>query len=126
MLAQEPDLQFVAAEHLTDHQIVSTVIAQFRSAAGQSARLPDDDLVCVEQARQLHGNFFPAAWWTLDLRGFSDIRRHGDANATKKLDSLGNGIHQFDLLAEMFVEEQVQLIKSGAGDLPMRFLVEIA
>jgi len=39
--------------------------------------------------------------------------------------AFGDRIYQFRLFAIMLIEQQVELIKSWPGNLPMRFLVEI-
>src|SRR6266404_4721803 len=57
MLAQEPYLQFVGAENVADGQVVGAVVAQFVGALGELAALPDDDLMGIEQSRELHRDF---------------------------------------------------------------------
>jgi hypothetical protein len=52
----------------------------------------------------------------------SNIVRHRDLDAAEELYTLGNGVDQFHLL----VEEQMQLGERRPGDLPVRFLVQIA
>jgi len=49
MLAQEPRLKFVRPQHVADNKIIGTVIAQFRCAPGQRARLTNNDLVRIQQ-----------------------------------------------------------------------------
>ncbi len=50
---------------------------------------------------------------------------HGDTDAAKDLDAFGKQVDQLYLFAKMFVEEEVELIESRAGYLPMRLLVEV-
>src|SRR5215469_15010678 len=80
----------------------------------------------IQEARQLNRHLFAAARWAFDLRGFSNISRHGDTYTTQELNSLRDGVHQFNLLVKMFVVEKVELIKGGPGNLPVRLLVQIA
>jgi hypothetical protein len=42
------------------------------------------------------------------------------------LNPLGDGVDQFHLLIEVLVEKQMQLVERRPGDLPVRFLVQIA
>jgi hypothetical protein len=72
------------------------------------------------------GNLLTAARRTLDPRNLSNIVRHRDADAAKELYPLGNGVDQFHLLVEVLVEEQMQLVERWPGNLPVRFLVQIA
>ena len=51
---------------------------------------------------------------------------HGQRDSAEQLDSLGDRIDQLGLLSEVLVEEQVQLVESRAGDLPVVLLVEVA
>jgi hypothetical protein len=73
----------------------------------------------------LDRNLFPATRRSLDLRGLGHVRSHRQANAAKQLNALGYRINQLILLAVMLIEEQVELVKGGAGNLPMTFLVEV-
>src|ERR1700689_1536640 len=88
--------------------------------------MSDDDLVGVEEARNLDRHFFPAPRRTLNARGFGHIGRHRKRNAAEKLYPLGDGVDDFRLLSVMLVEQEMELIKSWSGNLPMRFLVEVA
>ena len=44
----------------------------------------------------------------------------------KELNPFGDRVDQFDLLVVVFVEEQMELIKSSTGNLPVGFFVHIA
>src|ERR1700683_3804379 len=88
--------------------------------------MSDDDLVGGEEARNLDRHFFPAPRRTLNARGFGHIGRHRKRNAAEKLYPLGDGVDDFRLLSVMLVEQEMELIKSWSGNLPMRFLVEVA
>ena len=50
MLAQEPHLKLVGAKHLTDRQVIRTVIAQSRSSMGQLAAAADNDLMSIQES----------------------------------------------------------------------------
>src|SRR5579862_9172395 len=125
MLADEPDLQFVGSKNVAHDHIIGTSIVQFIGTFGQLPAMPQDDLVGIEQARNLHRHLFPAPGRTLDARGFSHVGSHGNGDSTEKLYTLGDRIYQFRLLAIMLIEQQVKLIKSWSSNLPVRFLVEI-
>src|SRR5215467_1926739 len=111
MFAQEPHVHFVSAEHVTDYEIVCACVAEFIGAVREFAALPNDDLVRVQQTRNLYWNLLPPAGWALDLRGFGNVRRHGDANASQHLNALGNCVHDLDLLGEMLIEQKMQLVE---------------
>src|SRR5580692_7540913 len=92
MFAEEPDLEFIGAQHIADGQIVGAIVPYFVGAASQGAAMPDDDLVGVKQAGNLHWYFFPTPRWTLDTCGFSHVRSHGNRDATEKLYPFRDGV----------------------------------
>src|SRR4029453_17355298 len=55
-----------------------------------------------------------------------DIVCHRDAHAAQELYALGDLVDELVLLVVVLVEQEMQLIKSRAGDLPMMFLVQIS
>ena len=80
----------------------------------------------IEQTRKLYRHFFPAARWTLNLRGFRHIRRHGKAHSAEQLNPFRDGVHKLHLLVKMFVKQKMKLVEGRSSHLPMRFLVQIA
>jgi hypothetical protein len=74
----------------------------------------------------LNRHFFPAARRPRDDRCLRDVGGHGDANAAQKLNSFGDRVDEFVLLAVMLVKEKMELVKRGAGDLPVVLLVHVA
>ena len=54
--------------------------------------------------------------------GLGDVGRHRDGDTPEQLDALGQRIDQLVLLFVMLVEQQVQLLEGGAGNLPVMFL----
>ena len=58
----------MAPRNLAYQQIIGAMVAQLRGATRQLARLSDDGLVSIQQARQLNGNFFTIPPWAIDLR----------------------------------------------------------
>jgi len=50
MLADEPDLQFIGTEDITDRQVVGTVVAKFISSLSKFPAFADNDLVGVQEA----------------------------------------------------------------------------
>src|SRR5579884_2947607 len=83
MLAQEPNLEFTGAQHFANEQVVGALIAQSGGAARQFPGLPNDDLVRIQQARELNRNLLPTARRAFNLCGFGDIRRHRQAHPAK-------------------------------------------
>ena len=68
MFAEEPDLEFIGAQHIADGEIVGAIVSYCVGTASQGAAMADDDLMSVEQARDLHRHFFPAPRRTLNAR----------------------------------------------------------
>jgi len=119
VFAEEPALQFIGAKHVTDDQVIGTVVAYFISPFRQFAAVPDDDLVGVQKTGNLNWNFFPAPRWALDARRLGDVGSHGNRDSPEKLNSFRNGIHKFRLFSVMLVEQQMELIESWSGNLPV-------
>src|ERR1700751_5021264 len=126
MLTQEPRLQLIAAQNFADNQIVRAVVPEFAGTACQFANLSNDHLMRVEQSGKLYRDRLTAAGRTPDPRHLSNVVRHRDADAAEELYPLGDGVDQFHLLVEVLVEKQMQLVERRPGDLPVRFLVQIA
>src|SRR5271154_3649636 len=101
MLAYEPDLQLIGSQYITDHHIIGPVISQGRSQFRQFAAVPDNDLVRVQQARQLYRNLFPSLGWPLDSGRLRHIVGHRDAEAAEQLNPFGNRVNKLRLLSEM-------------------------
>ena len=110
MFCQEPDLGFVRANDVAHQKIVSAVIASFVRSVGALTSLPQDDLVCFEQAGQLGRHVLAAPWRPRDLRHFVNIGSHSDADAAESHDALCNQIDQRGLLLVMLVQQKVQLV----------------
>src|SRR5208282_2859446 len=67
VLAQEPDLEFTGAKHIAYDHVVGAGVAQLAGTLRQFTAVADDDLVRVQQPRQLHGDLFASlgrAWNT--------------------------------------------------------------
>ena len=102
VFAQEPGLQFTGAKHITHHQIVGAGVAQFGGQLREFTAISDDELVRVEQARQLRGNLFAARVFLLRpdcIRrkdsGFVSGRRFSDAESSSNQEPLqGPGIRR--------------------------------
>jgi len=126
MLGDEPDLELVGPDHVADEDIVGAVIAGFGGLMGHRARLQQNDLVRMEQARDLDGHLFATPGWTRDQSHLRHVGRHGDADTAQHHDPLGDQVHQLALLVEVLVEQQVQRVEGGAGYLPVVLLVQVA
>src|SRR5579884_4233180 len=61
VLADEPDLEFVGPQHIADDHVVGTIVAQFGGSFSQGAALPNDDLMSIQQSRELDRNFLTAS-----------------------------------------------------------------
>src|SRR4030088_2151717 len=108
MLAKEPDLQFICTQNVADHQIISAIVANCRSSPRQRAALANDDLMGVQQARELYGNFLSSTRRPFNLGGFGHVVSHGYTHTTEQLNTLGNIVHQFGLFTKMFIEQQME------------------
>jgi hypothetical protein len=126
VLGDEPDLQFVAADHVAHDQVVRPIVAAFGRTPRHRARFLQYDLVRVQQARDLHRHLLSTLGRTRNQRRLGDVVSHGHADATRQLDALGDLVDEVVLLAVVFVEQQVQLIEGWPRDLPVVFLVQIA
>ncbi len=126
MFAYEPDLQLIGPQYITDDYIVGAIIPQGGSQFRQFPAVANDDLVRVQQPGKLHRNLLPALGRPLDSGSFRHIVGHCYAETAEQLNPLSDGVDKLRLLTEMLVEKQMKLIESRTGDLPMRFLVQIA
>src|SRR5229473_6869478 len=54
VFAEEPNLQLAGAKHVAHHQVVCAGVAQFGRTLREFTAMGDDELVRVQQARQLH------------------------------------------------------------------------
>src|SRR5947207_206185 len=125
MFTQKPSLKLIRTQNITNHHIVGPMVPDLVRLVRDLTAFADDHLVSIQQPRKHHRHLFPAPRWALDLRGLGHIRRHRDGQPAEQLNALGDGVHNFDLLAVMLVVKQMKLIESRADDLPMRFLVQI-
>lgn len=126
VLGNEPDLEFVGADHIADEQVVSALIAGFGGLASAATRFAQDDLVSFDETRNLSGDFFPFFGRTRNLCQFDDIGSGRNTDTAEQLDTLGKHVDDFVLFGSVLVEEFVKREKGRAGDLPMVFLVEVA
>jgi hypothetical protein len=126
MFAEEPDLKLVGAKDLTDDQVIRPIVANFGSAAPKRSSQADDDSVGIEQSRQLNRDLFPSPWRPFDPGGLRHIRRHRQAYSPEQLNTFGDRVNQLDLLAIVFVVQQMELIESRTGNLPVRLFVQVA
>src|SRR5579872_5753217 len=126
MFANEPNLEFVGAQNVANDDIVSPVVTLIGGAFCEFAAVANDDLMCIQQAGYLDWNLFPAPWRALNLGSFGDVVSHGERHSTEQLDAFCNCVHEFVLLFVVLVEQEVQLIKGGARNLPVRLLVKVA
>ena len=105
MLGQEPDLHFVGADQLADNQVGSAVVAGIIGLAGRLMGLFENGLVGLQQPRDLHGRFLATAGRTRQASRFRNVGGHRDTDPAQHLYALGQGIDQFGLRFEMFVEQ---------------------
>ena len=126
MFGEEPDLEFVGANDIADEKIVGAIVAGVIGFFGHGASFLEDHFMGFEEAGNLDGSFFAAARWARNDGCLRNIRGHGDADAAEELDAFGDRVHEFDLFAEMLIEEHMELIEGVADDLPVMLFVEIA
>ena len=79
-----------------------------------------------EEAGDLDGDLFAAARGALNLGDLADVGTHRDGDAAKELNAFRNGVNEFDLLFKVLVEEKMELVEGGSGDLPVVFFVHVA
>jgi hypothetical protein len=79
VLAHEPALQLVGADHLADDEIVAAVVTALRCFARQRPCFLQDDLVRVDQAAQLIRDTLAPARRTRNARFLHYVVRQGHA-----------------------------------------------
>src|SRR5258706_3598422 len=126
VFGDEPYLTFVASDDPTDNQIVRAIISSFSRPACHRASLLQHDLVRVQQARDLDWHFLPPLRRPRNKRRLCDIVRHRNAHAAEQLNALGHSVDHLVLLVIVLIEEEMELIERGAGNLPVMFLVQVA
>ena len=57
VLGDKPDLGLVGANHIAHQQVVRAVVALVSGKPGHFAGLDQQDFVCLQQSRDLHGHF---------------------------------------------------------------------
>ncbi len=93
---------------------------------GRLAGFCDDQLVSLQQAEQLHGGVFASPWHTSYARCLGNVVGHGNGDSAEGLYAFGQCIDKLRLLAEVLIEEKVELVKRRPGDLPMMFFIHVA
>src|ERR1700733_485689 len=104
MLSNEPGLQFVRSKNIADNKVVRALIASFIRLLRDIQAALNNDLVGLEQPRDLYRNLFPAARRTLYPGNLGNITAHGNRNAAKELNPFCNGIDHLDLLTEVLIK----------------------
>ena len=84
------------------------------------------DLVSVQETGDLNGHLLASPRRARDQGRLGHIGRHGQADAAQHHDPFGDQVHQLVLLAEVLIEQQVQLVEGCTRNLPMMLLVEVA
>ena len=104
MFGNEPDLQFVLANHVADDQIVRAIVTAFSRTPSHGTSFFQHDFVRMQQSRDLDGDLFAASWWSRNQRRLGDVVSHRDTHAAEQLDPLGDRIDRLVLLLVMLVE----------------------
>jgi len=97
MFGEEPYLEIVRADDIADQQIVCAVVARVGCGPGWRPDFFQNDLQGFQRAGALYGNLLPRTRRPRNHGHFRDVGRHRDADAAQKLDTLRNGVHQFQL-----------------------------
>jgi len=125
MLREEPDLCLVDTDDVAHNQIVGSVITALGRHPGYDATFPQDNLVRLQQPRNLCPCLFTASRRAGNQRRLRDVGAHREAHAAQRLDALCNGIDADGLFPGVFVEEEMEIVKRRALHLPMVLLVQI-
>src|ERR1043166_2934839 len=126
MLREEPDLRLVHTDDVAHKQIVGSVITALGRHPGDYAAFPQDNLVRLQQPRNLCPCLFTASRRAGNERRLRDVGAHRQAHAAQRLHALCNGIDANGLFPGVFVEEEMEFVKRRALHLPMVLLVQIA
>src|ERR1035437_2730590 len=121
MLREKPDLFFVFANHFAHERVVGSRIAVLFRIFSENSRLFQNDFVRVDQAGKLNVGGLATTRRTLGFCYLSNILRHRDGSPAQTLNSLGESVGKFSLNFVVNVEEQMELVKSGARNLPVMF-----
>src|SRR5262245_15840206 len=89
VLRDKPHLQFVPTDDVADDQIIGTVVTRLRRAASHGMCFLQDNLMRVQQARNLYRWLFTTLRRPWNQRGLRNIVRHRDTHATQQLNALG-------------------------------------
>ena len=92
----------------------------------RGARVIQNALVDVAQPRKLPSRLFAIHRRQAEPGRYRDISGHRDGGSAKGLDSFRDHVDQLDLFRMMLVEKRMQLVKRGAGGLPVILLVKVA
>src|SRR5262245_9586523 len=76
VLRQEPHVHLVRPNDLADHQVVGAVVARLLGHLGRRVSLAQDELVRLEQTRELHRNFLAPARRPFDFGHFGHVVGH--------------------------------------------------
>ena len=126
VLADEPGLELVGAQDVGDDHVVGAIVARLVGRSRRCRGTLHDDLVGFEQAGDLDGNLFPAPGGRGILVSLGNVAAHGDADAAEQLDALGDGVDHLGLLFVVLIEEEMELVEGGSGDLPVVLFVHVA
>jgi hypothetical protein len=125
MFGYKPDLKLVPAKDGANQQVIGSVVAARRRGTSRLAAFVDDEFVRLQQTKQLNGRVFASSRHASDARCLGNIVSHGDGHSTERLNAFRQLIHKLRLLAEVLVEEKVELVKRRTGHLPMVLLVHV-
>ena len=106
MVADEPALKLVGAEHIANDQIIRALIAGIVGCFRDVEAGFHDDFVRLKQARDLHRYLFAADRRRRDAGVLGDIAAHCDRYAAEELDTFSDGVDNFHLLFEMLIKKE--------------------
>ena len=126
MLGKKEDVHLVCPNHIADDQIVGPVIAVLARLPRRPAGLDENLFMRVEQSGDLPRHRFATLWRPLDRTRLGHIVRRRKRNTAECDDAFGQLVHQLDLLVVVLIKEEMQLVKGGAGDLPVMLFIQVA
>jgi hypothetical protein len=113
VFGDEPSLRFVGANDVADEHVIRAVVAGIVCGFCELASFLQDQFVRFQEARNLLRNFFAMNGRAFEPGVLGDVMGDGYGDSTEGLDTFGEDVDQFCLLAKVLIEQQMELIERG-------------